>query len=82
MIKNSFKDGVKNEIRQIRKKGLVSNSLHEGFGLLLEEVEEFWDEVKKKTSKRNLKNTRKELIQIAALAEIICEDNIHEKKKT
>lgn len=44
------------------------HSHHESYGVLLEEVDEYWEEVKKKASKRNKKNTLKELIQIAAIA--------------
>ncbi len=44
------------------------NSLHEGYAVLLEEVDEFWDEVKKKSSKRDHEHIRTELIQIAAMA--------------
>lgn len=40
-------------------------SLHESYGILAEEVDEFWDEVKKK--KPDLANAREELIQIIAV---------------
>lgn len=48
------------------KHGKLS-SIHEAYAVLLEEVDEFWDEVKKKASKRNKKNMKKELVQIAAM---------------
>tara|TARA_Y100000310_G_scaffold331814_1_gene406118 strand:- start:16 stop:255 length:240 start_codon:yes stop_codon:yes gene_type:complete len=52
--------------------GLEANgsfhSLHEAHSILLEEVEEFWDDVKMKASERDLNNTYNELIQIAAVA--------------
>ena len=44
------------------------NSPHEAYAVLLEEVDEFWDEVKKKPAKRNKQNMLKELSQIAAVA--------------
>lgn len=44
------------------------NSLHEAYGVILEEVDEFWDEVKKKERFRNPVNVRTELRQIAAMA--------------
>lgn len=43
-------------------------SLHEGYAILLEEVEELWDEIKKKPKKRNEEKLRKEAIQVAAMA--------------
>jgi NTP pyrophosphatase (non-canonical NTP hydrolase) len=44
-------------------------SWHEAYGLILEEVDEFWDEVKKKSHKRPRMDALKELVQIAALCE-------------
>jgi NTP pyrophosphatase (non-canonical NTP hydrolase) len=46
------------------------NSRHEGFAVLLEEVDELWDEVKKNQKKHpELSQTiRKEAIQVAAMA--------------
>lgn len=43
-------------------------SLHEGFAVLLEEVDELWDEVKKKQSLRSKEKLCEEAIQIAAMA--------------
>lgn len=39
---------------------------HEAYGIILEELDEFWDEVKKK--KHDLRELRKELVQVAAMA--------------
>lgn len=44
------------------------NSAHEGFGVLLEEVDELWEHVKTKQPKRDLDAMRKEAIQVAAMA--------------
>lgn len=44
------------------------NSMHEAYAVLAEEVDEFWDEVRKKARNRNTKDAYKELIQIAAIA--------------
>lgn len=74
-VNTRFRKMVELEISRIRKKTYLSQSLHEGYGLLMEEVDEFWDEVKKKHHKRNKKNIRHELVQVAALAEVISEDN-------
>ena len=41
---------------------------HQGWAKLFEEVDELWDEVKLKETKRNPKRMRKEAIQVAAMA--------------
>ena len=41
---------------------------HQGYGKLLEELHELWDEVRLKETKRNQKRMRKEAIQVAAMA--------------
>jgi NTP pyrophosphatase (non-canonical NTP hydrolase) len=43
-------------------------SLHEGYAVLLEEVDELWDQVKKSQGARDSKNIFLECIQIAAVA--------------
>lgn len=43
-------------------------SLHEGYAVLLEEVDEVWDLVKMKAQDRPAGAVRKELIQVAAMA--------------
>lgn len=44
------------------------NSAHEGYAVLLEEVDELWDHVKQRQACRNLHLMRKEAIQVAAMA--------------
>lgn len=44
------------------------NSPHEGYAVMLEEVDELWEEVKKKPSKVSVKKMQKEALQIAAMA--------------
>lgn len=44
------------------------NSAHEAYGVIKEEFEEFWDEVKKKESDRSFKAMQAELLQVAASA--------------
>lgn len=42
------------------------NSVHEGYAVILEELDELWEESKKKIP--NKENLRKEAIQVAAMA--------------
>ena len=44
------------------------SSLHEAYGVLLEEVDEDWEIVKQKESGRDLAHLRHELVQVAAMA--------------
>lgn len=62
------------EIMHARAKHAPMNSLHEGYAVLLEEVEEFWAMVRMQTSERDPAEMLTELIQIAAMAERIAED--------
>lgn len=68
-----FAKAVEKQHHKLMKKygGVVS--LHEGHSLLREEFEEFWDEVKLKPKNRKPKRIRQELIQLAAVAQIVAE---------
>ena len=44
------------------------HSAHEGWAVIREEVDELWDEVKKKSDIRTSRSMREEAIQIAAMA--------------
>lgn len=44
------------------------NSAHEGYAILLEEVDELWEEVRKKQKNREVELMRKEAIDVAAMA--------------
>jgi len=44
------------------------HSAHEGYAVLLEEVDELWDEVKKSPKKRSVAQIQLEAIQVAAMA--------------
>ncbi len=59
---------VRLEIEKARTAWPPFNSAHEGFGVLSEEVDELWDEVKIKQKNRDLGKMRKEAIQVAAMA--------------
>ncbi len=49
-------------------KFLPFNSAHEGYAVILEELDELWDEIKKKQSVRDHNRMRKEAIQAGAMA--------------
>lgn len=44
------------------------HSAHEGYAVILEEVDELWEEVKGHTGPTRTANMRKEAIQVAAMA--------------
>jgi hypothetical protein len=62
------------ELSKVRARGLSCKSWHEAYGLILEELDEFWEEVRKKTSKRDRMGALKELVQISALCQRAAED--------
>ncbi len=64
---NAFLGDVFDEMLSATDKYGGFNSAHEAYGVILEELDEFWDEVKKKRSKRDTKNMRRELVQTAAM---------------
>ena len=57
---------VVEEIQKSMIKHPLFNSTHEGYGVILEELDELWDEVKKREP--NIKNMRAEAVQVAAMA--------------
>ncbi len=63
---------IENEIDQSRRQHGVFSGSHEGYAVILEEVEELWEQVKRK--QRDFKKMEKECIQIAAMAIKFIED--------
>ena len=59
---------VAEELKRARSMHKGMNSAHEAYSVILEELDEFWDEVKKKRERRDTDAMGKELIQIAAMA--------------
>jgi NTP pyrophosphatase (non-canonical NTP hydrolase) len=59
---------VRAEVEKSDAKWPAYTSAHEGYGVLLEEVDEVWDHVKVNQKRRDLPALRKELIQVAAVA--------------
>lgn len=73
-MKNSFSELLKNELVKARIKNPPINSVHEGYSIILEEVDEFWDWVKMKKKLRDPNEMLTELVQIAAMAQRTAED--------
>lgn len=64
----NFLRNVMAEVKRAQTLHAPLNSAHEAYAVLLEEVEEFWDEVRKRKAERNPKDIVNELTQIAAMA--------------
>lgn len=62
----SFTKLLNAELNRIKDKPNIA-SIHEAYGLLVEEVDEFFQEVKKKSRARFDDDVIKELVQIAAV---------------
>jgi vacuolar-type H+-ATPase catalytic subunit A/Vma1 len=71
---NTFAELQSREIESARAKNKPINSAHEGYSVILEELDEFWEEVRKKARNRNRDKAVAELIQIAAMAQRTAED--------
>jgi molybdopterin biosynthesis enzyme len=56
------------------------NSAHEGYAVLLEEVDELWAHVKTNQKRRDIEAMRKEAIQVAAMALRFVADVCNEKR--
>lgn len=70
----NFPDLVKQEVERCRAKFKKADSWHYIYGVLMEEVDELWDEIKKKPAKRDLDNMLHELVQIAGCCQLAAED--------
>lgn len=73
-MKPSTFDSLIAELNFAREHFPPFNSAHEGYAILLEEVDELWDEVKRSPSKRDYAKMRAEAIQVAAMALRLTED--------
>ena len=59
---------ILNEARRAFRLHGPYNSHHEAYAVILEELEEYWEEVRKKSEERDPVAMRKELIQLAQTA--------------
>lgn len=68
------------ELERARKKFPTMASAHEGYAVILEELDELWDIVKQKQTDRDYAALRKETVQLGAmvlafLIEVVDADN-------
>jgi hypothetical protein len=59
---------IQAELTRAREKNSTFNSAHEGYAVILEELDELWEEVRKKRSDRDTNKMIEECTQIAAMA--------------
>jgi hypothetical protein len=70
-----FLDLVQTEIQRARAKHPTPiHSIAEGYAVILEELDEFWDEVRRQHGARDKDAMLKELVQIAAMCMRTAED--------
>jgi hypothetical protein len=63
---------IEAELAKARAKHAAMNSAHEGYAVILEELDELWDEIKAQVHDKV--KMRKEAIQVAAMAARFVED--------
>jgi glutamyl-tRNA reductase len=73
-MKSVFQMHVECELGRARSKHPPINSAHEGYAVILEELDEFWEWVRKKKESRDMPSMYSELVQIAAMAQRTAED--------
>jgi hypothetical protein len=61
-------DLVDRELYRAEELSAPMPTAHDGWAVILEEVDELWDEVKLKPSKRSVEKMREEAVQVAAMA--------------
>lgn len=65
---------VREELACARRGNKPMNSAHEAYAVVLEELDEFWEEVRKKRIDRDPQKMLTELVQIAAMCQRAAED--------
>ncbi len=65
---------VERELVDARGKHSPIHSAHEGYAVILEELDELWEEVRKKRAERSDERMWNELVQIGAMAQRVAED--------
>jgi hypothetical protein len=72
MITSNFPKLVERELQNARELHGNQHSMHESYAVILEELEEMWDEIKERDPNRTL--VLKELVQVAAMCQRAAED--------
>ena len=73
-IELTFPQCVAQELRLARQKHRPLNSAHEAYAVILEELDEFWEQVRLKREDREPIVMLVELVQIATMAQRAAED--------
>jgi len=68
MDKNEAIAAIQTELGRAQAKHAPMHSVHEGYATILEELDELWEEVKKKPKNRSIEQLRNEAIQVGAMA--------------
>lgn len=71
-MNDSTQHEISEELDRARKKFPAFNSAHEGYAVILEELDELWIEIRTKSGTKE--SRRKEAIQVAAMAARFIED--------
>jgi len=69
-----FQTLVFHELESARAKFERMHSAHEAYAVILEELDEFWDQVRLRDSARSRERMLNELVQVAAMAERAADD--------
>jgi hypothetical protein len=78
MQESNFARLVRQELEWVRRVHRPMGSLHEAYAVILEELEEFWEEVRKKAKDRSNADMLFELVQVAAMCQKTAEDLLAE----
>ena len=71
---SKFSTMVEAEIAFARREYAPINSAHEGYSVILEELDEFWEQVRLERGDRSKEKMVSELVQVAAMAQRTAED--------
>lgn len=65
---HDIEEAVHNELVSAMEEFPAFNSAHEGYSVILEEMDELWEHVKTNAKRRDREAMQKEAIQVAAMA--------------
>ena len=67
-VTEQFNQTILKEYMRASEKFPPFHSAHEGYAVILEELNELWGEIQKKPSERSLRLLREECVQVGAMA--------------